>query len=59
MAFDFDYAEKMLKFQRKVNPKEGLIGLYKSGNNIDKETISLWYEYMNLMKDTKNKGLMP
>lgn len=60
MAFDFDYAEKMLKFQRKVNPKEGLIGLYKSGNDVDKDTITLWYEYMNrLMKDTKNKGLMP
>ena len=60
MAFDFDYAEKMLKFQRKVNPKEGLIGLYKSGNDIDKDTITLWYEYMaRLMKDSKNKGLMP
>lgn len=54
MCVDFDYAEKMLKFQRKVNPKEGVIGLYKSGKDIDKDTIELWYEYMNrLMKDSK------
>ena len=60
MILDFDYAEKMLKFQRKVNPQEGLIGLYKSGNEIDKDTITLWYAFMNrLMKDPKNKGLMP
>ena len=60
MAIDFDYAEKMLKFHRKVNPKEGLIGLYKSGKDINKDTISVWYEfYHRVMKDAKNKGLMP
>ena len=60
MALDWDYAEKMLKFHRKVNPQEGLIGLYKSGNEIDKVTIDLWYAFMDrLMKDPKNKGLMP
>ena len=45
----------MLKFQRKVNPKEGLIGLYKSGQDIDKDTIELWYEYMQkLLTNSKN-----
>lgn len=59
MQIDFEYTEKMLKFQRKVNPKEGLIGLYKSGKEIDKDTISLWTEYYHrLMKAQKNK-LMP
>lgn len=54
-AVDFEYAEKMLKFQRKVNPKEGLIGLYKSGQDIDKDTIELWYEYMQkLLTNSKN-----
>ena len=34
--------------------------MYKSGNEIDKDTITLWYAFMNrLMKDPKNKGLMP
>jgi len=30
-VLDKDYLAKMLKFYRKVNPKEGLIGLYLSG----------------------------
>lgn len=31
LVLDKDYLAKMLKFHRKVNPKEGLIGLYMSG----------------------------
>ena len=58
-SVDFDYAHLMLKFQRKVNPKEGLIGLYKSGQDVDKDTIEIWYEYMQkLMKNSKS-SLMP
>ncbi len=32
IVLDKDYNQKMLKFHRKVNPKEDLIGLYISGN---------------------------
>ena len=28
---DTEFTERMLKFHRKVNPKEGLIGFYKTG----------------------------
>jgi len=35
IIIDKDYLQKMLKFHRKVNLKEGLLGLYISGNNID------------------------
>jgi hypothetical protein len=31
LLVDMEYQQKMLKFHRKVNPKEGLIGLYISG----------------------------
>lgn len=54
--FDMVYNDKMLKFHRKVNPKEGLIGLYKTGTDIDNETTSLWYEYNNMLKDSKKKA---
>jgi len=30
-SVDMEYQSKMLKFHRKVNPKEGLIGFYYSG----------------------------
>jgi hypothetical protein len=32
----------MLKFHRKVNPKEDLIGLYVSGQEIDATVLSLF-----------------
>ena len=49
----------MLKFQRKVNPKEGLIGFYMSGQQIDDAVIALYNYYQELIKDMKNKGLLP
>lgn len=48
----------MLKFHRKVNPKEGLIGFYKTGSIIDDSTSSIYYYYTRLLKDPKNKGLV-
>jgi len=35
----------MLKFHRKVNPKEGLIGFYKTGQVIDEATIAMYSYY--------------
>ena len=48
----------MLKFHRKVNPKEGLIGFYKTGEVIDESTLQLYSYYNQLLKDPKNKGLL-
>jgi hypothetical protein len=35
----------MIKFHRKVNPKEGLIGMYITGTEIDAETALLFQKY--------------
>jgi hypothetical protein len=48
----------MLKFHRKVNPKEGLIGFYKTGSVIDESTLQLYRYYLQLLGDSKNKGLL-
>jgi len=48
----------MLKFHRKVNPKEGLIGFYKTGSDIDESTLQLYRYYLELLGDSKNKGLL-
>ena len=48
----------MLKFHRKVNPKEGLIGFYKTGSAIDESTLAIYQYYLTLLQDPKNKGLL-
>jgi len=58
-SVDFDYAEKMYKFHRKVNPKEGMIGLYKSGKVVDKDTIEIWYEYMQKLMTNSKTAVLP
>jgi len=49
----------MLKFHKKVNPKEGLIGLYFSSLDINKDVAVLFNYYTELMKDKKNKPVLP
>lgn len=55
---DSEFTERMLKFHRKVNPKEGLIGFYKTGSSIDESTLQLYQYYLTLLQDSKNKGLL-
>ena len=55
---DSEFTERMLKFHRKVNPKEGLIGFYKTGTAIDESTLAIYQYYSTLIKDAKNKGLL-
>ena len=55
---DSEFTERMLKFHRKVNPKEGLIGFYKTGSEIDESTLFIYDYYLQLMRDPKNKGLL-
>lgn len=43
-TMDKEYLQKMLKFNRKVNPKEDLVGLYVSGKKVDANFLAL-YEY--------------
>jgi hypothetical protein len=51
-----EYQQKMLKFHRRVNPKEGLIGMYISGSEIDSQTALLFQYYQTISKDIKNKS---
>jgi len=55
---DNEFTERMLKFHRKVNPKEGLIGFYKTGEAIDDSTLAIYDYYNRLLRDPKNKGLL-
>ena len=48
----------MLKFQRKVNPKEGLIGFYQTGKTIDENTVLFFDYYSKLMRNKMNKALV-
>jgi hypothetical protein len=52
---DKDYNEKMLKFHRKVNPKEDLIGMYLSGTEIDAYAVSLFQYYQELSLEKTNR----
>lgn len=58
ITLDKEFLAKMLKFHRKVNPKEGLIGLYYSSNDISKSVTTLFSYYMELLKDKKNKPIL-
>ena len=54
-VFDQEYNDKMLKFHRKVNPKEDLVGLYFSGTEIDKTALQLFTYYQRLSQEKANK----
>ena len=55
LVMDKDYLSKMLEFHRKVNPKEGLVGLYLSGTSIDGNAIGLYRFYQTLL-NKERKG---
>lgn len=55
---DTEFTERMLKFHRKVNPKEGLIGFYMTGAVLDETTLNIYHYYTRLLTDPKNKGLL-
>lgn len=58
IIIDKEYCQKMLKFQRKVNPKEGLIGMYMTGQNIEHTHVLLLSYYQQLASEKKNKAVV-
>lgn len=44
LVIDSEYMQKMLKFHRKVNPNEGLLGMYISSKKLDAHGLAL-YDY--------------
>lgn len=55
LVLDKEYCQKMLKFQRKVNPKEGLVGMYCTGKNIEYAQIIMFTYFQQLAAEKKNK----
>lgn len=41
LVIDSEYMQKMLKFHRKVNPNEGLLGMYISSKKLDEHGLAL------------------
>lgn len=56
LVLDKEYCQKMLKFQRKVNPKEGLVGMYCTGQNIDVTQFVTFAYFQQLAHEKKNKA---
>lgn len=49
----------MLKFHRKVNPKEGLLGMYISSKKLDEHGVQLLSYFSELFQKEKKKALIP
>jgi len=50
---------KMLKFHRKVNPKEGLLGMYISSKKLDEHGMRLLSYFSQLFQNEKKKAPIP
>jgi translation initiation factor 3 subunit F len=48
LIIDYEYMQKMLKFYRKVNPKEGLLGMYISAKKLDYHGLQLLTYFQEL-----------
>jgi hypothetical protein len=51
--------QKMMKFYKKVNPKEGLLGMYISSKKLDEQGIQLLSYFSQLFKIEAKKALIP
>ena len=48
----------MMKFQRKVNPKEGLLGIYISSKELDQQGLQLVDFFYKFFQKEKKKALL-
>lgn len=48
LVIDSEYLQKMLKFHRKVSPKEGLLGMYISSKSLDEHGLQLLAYFQDL-----------
>lgn len=48
----------MMKFHKKVNPKEGLVGMYISQKVVDAHGMSLITYFSKLFQNEKKKALL-
>jgi len=59
LVVDTDYMQKMLKFYRKANPNEGLLGLYISCKKLDEHGNEIVQYFNELFREEKKKALLP
>jgi translation initiation factor 3 subunit F len=59
LVIDTEYIQKMLKFHRKVNSKEGLLGMYITSKNLDERGLSVVSYYSQLFQQEKKKAVIP
>lgn len=57
LIVDKDYLEKMLKFHRRVNPKEDIIGFYMSGTEINSQVLAIFKMFQEIISKQKNNSL--
>jgi hypothetical protein len=58
LLIDTEYMQKMLKFHRKVNPNEGLLGMYISCKKLDEHGLALVAYFQELFQNEKKKALI-
>ena len=58
LVIDTEYMQKMLKFHRKVNPNEGLLGMYISCKKLDDHGLALVSYFQELFQNEKKKALI-
>jgi len=54
LIVDQDYLDKMLKFHRRVNPKEDIIGFYMSGTEINSQVLAMFKMFQTIIGKQKN-----
>lgn len=59
LVIDSEYMQKMLKFHRKVNPNEGLLGMYISSKKLDEHGLALVSYFSELFQNEKKRALIP
>jgi hypothetical protein len=49
----------MMKFYKRVNPKEGLLGMYISAKELDEHGLALVAYFSDLFHSNRKKALIP
>ena len=59
LVVDGEYMQKMMKFYKRVNPKEGLLGMYISAKELDEHGLALVAYFSDLFQSARKKALIP
>lgn len=59
LVIDLVYLQKMMKFHRKVNPKEGLVGMYITSKKLGEHESILIKYFSDQFASDKKKALLP